>query len=165
MKKVYLTANGCTFFLNSCFKSMCNPMGYDRSTPCFFIYMPGLKPPISLSVLRFLAAIYLGLWDSPPEFQPFFYCSVSKLVLRFLITLLLPLQLSLSCCGEYSKNDNRPGYSASPEWPQFSLQSDIWLVGTVIQLCYYLQHSFYTQLREEFIGIKPWYSFELTQFI
>lgn len=72
--------------------------------PAFFIYMPGLKPPILLPVLRFLAPIYLGLRDSPSEIQPSFYSSVSKLTLSFLITLLLPLQLSLSLALVLSPN-------------------------------------------------------------
>ena len=30
--------NDSFFFFNSCFMSMCNPMGYDRPTPCFYIH-------------------------------------------------------------------------------------------------------------------------------
>ena len=36
---------------------------------------------------------------------------------------------------KFGKSFGMPGEWASPEWPEFSFASDIWLVGSVVQEC------------------------------
>ena len=63
------------YFLYSCFMSMCNPMGYDRSTPCF-LYTCLARSPLSHYLFCISSPQSIcGLWDSPPESStscPFF---------------------------------------------------------------------------------------------
>lgn len=67
--------------------------------------------------------------------------------------------------GPFSKNNLQPGAWSSPEWPIFTIHSDTWLVGTVIQFCCYLQRFYHNNDKEIFLGIEKKYSNKLHNFI
>lgn len=50
-----------------------------------------------------------------------------------------------------------PGEWASPEWPEFSFASDIWLVGSMVQECCRL-HFISSKGRAIFAGVGSRYS-------
>ena len=96
LRSFFLAA--CAFFLffsSSYFTSMCNPLSYDRPSSVFYIDMPAWLLPLILPFLRCLTALSLrplGFTLLNPNLN---YDLIIQLIFPFLVSSLLPLQLSL----------------------------------------------------------------------